>query len=138
MIRRLALAALVPAALALASCGVGDATASTVSVENLWAKDLAQQITKGDVILVDVRTPEEFAEGHIEGAVNLPLGAFDPAAVPVAEGKEPVFYCRSGRRSTDAAEQYAAHTKLPATHLDGGIIAWEEAGLPVVKGGADE
>ena len=58
-------------------------------------------------VLVDVRTPEEFAEGHLEGAVNLPVEspAFGELITQLDPGVEYVVYCRSGRRSEIAAEQ---------------------------------
>nr|WP_279639205.1 rhodanese-like domain-containing protein [Sphingomicrobium sediminis] len=79
-------------------------------------------------IFIDVRTPEEYAEGHIPGARLMPLAEFDPAAL---DGEMVVLYCRSGRRSEEAAVRLAAHRGETVAHMEGGIIAWEEAGLPV-------
>lgn len=127
------------AALSLTACERGQAepvseeAAAAIQVDEIDAAVMATRIASGDIVLVDVRTPEEFAEGHIEGAVNLPLDTFDPAAVPHGDGKEAVLYCRSGRRSEIAAETLSAATGKPATHLDGGIVAWEAAGQPVVS-----
>jgi len=80
-----------------------------------------------------VRTPEEFAEGHLEGAVNIPLDTFDSAALPDPEGAQRVLYCRSDRRSGIAADRLAEATGRDAVHLEGGILAWEDAGLPVQR-----
>lgn len=103
-----------------------------IAVDEIDAAVMAARMAAGEIVLVDVRTPEEFDEGHIEGAVNMPLDSFDPAAVPKAQGKETVIYCRSGRRSEMAAQYLSETTGETAVHLDGGILAWEEAGEPVV------
>ena len=133
-------------ALALSACsaggepdpGEGPAAAEPASqpeaaVADLTTAELATRIADGSVTLIDVRTPEEFAEGHIEGAVLMPIDGFDPAKVPLAEGTQPVFYCRSGRRSLAAAEAWAEHSGEVAEHLEGGILAWEKAGKPTVN-----
>ena len=104
-----------------------------VAVDEIDAAVMAARLAAGEIVLVDVRTPEEFSAGHIEGAVNMPLEELDPKAVPQEAGKETVLYCRSGRRSAAAAEQMTAATGETATHLEGGIEAWEEAGEPVVS-----
>ncbi len=61
-------------------------------------------------LLIDVRTPAEFAEGHVEGAVNLPLDTITSSIAGVAPDKEtPIgLYCRSGRRSADAGQKLQA------------------------------
>ena len=105
------------------------AAASVVTIE---ASALADRIAAGEVQLIDVRTPEEYAEGHIEGAILMPVDEFDPAAIPAAEGKETILYCRSARRSELAATMLSEATGETAVHLEGGIIAWQEAELPVV------
>lgn len=97
-------------------------------VSTLDSAELASMIAAGTVRLIDVRTPEEFAEGSIPGAVNLPLDRFDPAAIVDEPGKETVLFCRSDRRSGIAAERLAAHRGTAVRHLDGGILAWAEQG----------
>lgn len=108
-----------------------DTEAEAASVRDLLAEDLALHIESGQVTLIDVRTPEEFAEGHIAGATLMPLDEFDPAVIDDDPSMTVVLYCRSGRRSRIAGEQLAEHTGEQANHLDGGIIAWEEAGYLV-------
>ncbi|MBD3728959.1 MAG: rhodanese-like domain-containing protein [Sphingomonadales bacterium] len=112
--------------------GTAAASAAQGRISTLDAATLAGKLKAGEVELVDVRTPEEFAAGHIPGAVNMPLESFDPAALPHVEGKQTVLYCHSGRRSGLAAEAVAA-TGADAVHLQGGISAWESAGEPVAK-----
>ncbi|MEZ5695519.1 MAG: rhodanese-like domain-containing protein [Sphingomonadaceae bacterium] len=102
------------------------------AVTTIDVADLSAQLAAGNVTLIDVRRPDEFAEGHIAGATNIPLDTFDPAALPREEGKQLILYCRSGNRSGKAAELLAAHDGS-ATHLDGGIVAWESAGKAVTQ-----
>jgi len=94
------------------------------------------QEQRSSALLLDVRTPAEFEEVHIEGAVLHPLTELDPAEVKkLAEGRSACFIiCRSGGRARQAAEKLAAHG-LPALHvMDGGMQAWESEGLPVNRG----
>lgn len=109
------------------------AQVADAAVVDLAPADLAKRLEAGNVQLIDVRTAEEFADGHIEGAINIAVDDFDPANLPDAEGKEVILYCRSGRRSGIAGEKLAAHTGQPAEHLGGGIKAWRAAELPTVK-----
>lgn len=141
---RALLSAIVPAVL-LGACGepatapstsTASDTAEAVSgkVTTLDAAELEAMIAQDEAILVDVRTPEEFVAGHLEGAINLPVETFEPGEVPIAgEGKEVILYCRSDRRSGIAAEQLAEARGTTVRHLDGGILAWEDAGNPVTE-----
>jgi phage shock protein E len=131
------------AALALAASGCSaqpavqqttEATLSAATISTIDAVRLSGLVAQDKAVLIDVRTPEEFAQGHIAGAVNLPLQDFDPKAVPHEAGKQTVLYCRSGRRSEAAATQMVAAGQA-AVHLGGGIAAWEKAGRPVTPGG---
>lgn len=102
---------------------------------NMNVLQFANFISGNGIQLLDVRTPEEFAEGHIEKAENINL--FDENFIEKAEkelNKEhPVaVYCRSGRRSADAASKLA-DKGYKVTNLEGGILAWEEAGKPIER-----
>jgi len=86
-----------------------------------------------NVVVLDVRTAAEFAEGHIEGAINIDQGQDDfmakaRAALPLS--KTIAVYCRSGRRSSRAAGMLAAEG-YRCVNLNGGIMAWEKAGMGV-------
>ncbi|MBL45229.1 MAG: hypothetical protein CMN71_11065 [Sphingomonadaceae bacterium] len=112
---------------------VAEAPARAV-VETIAPGTLATRIAAGEPIqLIDVRTPEEFAQGHLAGAINIPLGEFDPEALPDPRGSERILYCRSDRRSGIAAERLAAVSGTAALHLDGGILAWEASDFPVER-----
>lgn len=91
--------------------------------------------TEKNVALIDVRTPEEYAESHLAGAVNIDATAPDFLAnveAQVGKDRPLAIYCRSGRRSAEAAESLRKAGYCVAD-LKGGILAWEEAGLPVTN-----
>jgi rhodanese-related sulfurtransferase len=83
--------------------------------------------------VLDVRTPEEFAAGHVPGAVNIPHEQVAARATDVPKDKDVRIYCRSGRRSALAAEALAAQGYTRLGHLDGDMMAWEAKGLPVER-----
>lgn len=86
-----------------------------------------------NVVLLDVRTAAEYAEGHIEGAVNIDQGQSDfmaKAKAALSVEKKIAVYCRSGRRSANAAGRLAAEG-YQCVNLEGGIQAWKAAGKPV-------
>lgn len=87
------------------------------------------------VQLVDVRTPDEYADGHLHGAKNIDIYHTDflPTALKTLDKSRPVaVYCRSGKRSADAADRLAANG-YRVTNLEGGILAWTAAHRPVEK-----
>lgn len=88
----------------------------------------------GQVTFIDVRTPEEYNEGHIKGAVLLPVIDTDfPQKInELPKDKTYVVYCRTGNRSQYAKKIMVA-AGLSVIHMDGGIVAWKRAGYPVVK-----
>ena len=99
-------------------------------VENLTPQQVAEGISQGRMLLVDVREPNETEVESYPEAVVVPLSQFDPAAIPDPEGKQVVFACRSGRRSVTASLAAQDSGYPYKCHLAGGIIAWKAAGLP--------
>lgn len=99
-------------------------------VTNLTPQQVAEGLSAGRMLLVDVREPNETAVESFPDAVIVPLSMFDPAEIPDPQGREVVFACRSGRRSITAsvAAQDAGYPYR--SHMAGGIIAWKAAGLP--------
>lgn len=87
----------------------------------------------GDVQLVDVRTPEEVAEGHLEGAVNFCINTdgFEAKIETLDKSKAVYVYCRSGGRSARAANLMKEAGFKEVYDLDGGITAWMAAGKEV-------
>jgi phage shock protein E len=86
---------------------------------------------KASLLLLDVRTPEEFAAGHIPGAVNIPYDQVATHLGEIPKGEEVVLYCHSGRRAGLAAETLAAHGYTKLAHLTGDMPGWQAAGRPV-------
>ncbi len=92
---------------------------------------LAERCESGPVTLLDVRTPAEFQEVHAPQAKSVPLDRLDPAAFDKSASL--FVICRSGGRGQKACEKLRA-AGLNATNVEGGTLAWEQAGLPVVRG----
>src|SRR5512134_1951806 len=96
---------------------------------------LLQRQARNDAALfvLDVRTPEEFAAGHVPGAVNVPHDQLANRLAEVPRDKDVVVYCRSGRRSLIAADILATNGFKRVSHLEGDIIAWQEKARPIAK-----
>lgn len=108
-------------------------TENTITYQTVDAEDFAKQIKSPKVYLVDVRTPDEFKEGHIEGAVNIDI--LNPDFVDIAEstlpnGKEIAVYCGTGKRGAMAAEELT-ELGYPVLNLEGGLEAWKAAGFTI-------
>lgn len=95
-----------------------------------------QLINKQNAVIVDVREPGEFALGHLPNAKNLPLGNLAAQLDGIAKDKAtPVIaVCQSGMRSNRACSAIKKAGYSQVVNLDGGMSAWQNAGLPVVKG----
>lgn len=94
---------------------------------------LDQWLEHGDTVLVDVREDFEHATERIEGARHVALSRFDPRQVRDEHGaKRVVFYCRTGRRSEDAARRFRAGEE-DVFHLTGGIERWKTTGRPTTR-----
>lgn len=92
-------------------------------------------IAADDVVRLDVRTAEEFAAGHLAGAKNVDVlqPQFLQRAEALLQGKKKVaLYCRSGRRSQEAAKQLS-EAGYEVKELGGGFMAWEAAALPTQR-----
>ena len=101
-------------------------------VTDLSPDQLAALLEAGKVRLIDVRTKAEVAQGIIKGAEHRPLSTLDAEKLASEASDQPiVFYCRSGRRSAEAARALAAITGQSTAHLAGGILAWSAAGRKV-------
>jgi len=78
----------------------------------------------GKFLLVDVRQPDEFATGHIEGAILMPLDTITTAYRNLPKDVKLVIYCRAGGRSAKAVSYLVSHGYTKAVSLDGGFTAW--------------
>lgn len=108
-----------------------DAKSGTISVvtpSEFKEKSLNQTV-------VDVRTPEEFNEGHIEGALNINLNddAFSEQIAKLDKDKTVLVYCRSGKRSSAAANEMLKLGFQQIYDLDGGITNWIQSNNEIVK-----
>ncbi len=97
----------------------------------LTPRQLDSLIQQGRALVVDVREMDEFAAGHIPGAVNLPLSRFRASQLPDPGEKTLVLNCAAGRRSAMALDKCATARAEVDTHLAGGFGVWRAAGLPV-------
>ena len=114
-------------------------------VENLSVDQVAAELEQGDVLLVDVREPEERAEhGAIPGAVHAPRGMLEFYADPsnpyhrpeFDPGRRVILHCAAGGRSALAADALQQLGYANVAHLDGGLTAWNEAVKPVEQSGS--
>ena len=103
--------------------------------ENADVQEFAELIADSNVVVLDVRTAAEFAEGHIQRAILIDQGQSDfmeKAKATLPTDKTIAVYCRSGRRSANAAGRLA-DVGYKCVNLKGGIIAWQGANMPVTK-----
>ncbi|MES2766127.1 MAG: rhodanese-like domain-containing protein, partial [Bacteroidota bacterium] len=89
--------------------------------------------TMPDEVLIDVRTPGEFAAGHLQNAKNIDWNgaAFESEVAQLDKEKPLLVYCQSGRRSDAAADKMRAMGFKNVLELDGGFAGWRGAGMPV-------
>lgn len=99
----------------------------------LTAQELDAMLRTGAAVVVDVREVDEFAAGHIPGAINMPLSTFQPSKLPDTAGKKMVLTCLGGKRSGMALDKCGVAQAAVDTHLAGGFGAWQSAGLPVER-----
>lgn len=125
MIRKLSL--VIATALLAAACSSG------AGADQQSAEEFAATIAKPGVVVIDVRTPEEYVAGHIEGAINIPveLAGFDQAIAQLDKDGEYAIYCRTGRRSALAVDAMSKAGFKNMSELKDGIVAWTG---PVVAG----
>jgi rhodanese-related sulfurtransferase len=110
-----------------------------VTVPTISPRELSSRQASGEPLdLIDVRTPAEYREVHAPFARNAPLESLDPVAVwpgrPVGADRPLYVICRSGSRGRQACERFIAAGLANVVNVEGGTLAWEQAGLPVVRG----
>lgn len=103
----------------------GEAPIPAVQVEGV-----PDPLPEGLTIL-DVREDDEWSGGHIDGAVHIPLGQLQGRVEEVPTDSQVLVYCHMGGRSAQATA-YLQTVGVDAVNLDGGIVAWERAGRPLV------
>lgn len=114
-----------------------NAKASNPGVEVVPPKEFQTRVNQDTTAyLLDVRRPDEYEAGHLKGAYLLnwlDTDSFKQGAESLDRSKTIYVYCRSGRRSNEAA-RYLAEKGYKVVDMAGGILAWEESKLPTVKG----
>ena len=112
-------------------------THTMTEAQTISHQELHERIARGEPIrIVDVRTPVEFREIHLPNANNIPLDRLDPGSVESVCGESTTLFlvCRTGSRATKAATSLKRAGFHNVVVLEGGIQAWEQAGLPVRRG----
>ena len=101
-----------------------------VRVDVMSLEEVKDGLAGKTIHLVDVREPHEYAAGHIPGALNMPLSAFDPKSLP--SDRMIVLSCQSGRRTLLGLQQAQEAGRAEVhTHFQGSMNAWLQAGEPV-------
>jgi rhodanese-related sulfurtransferase len=109
-------------------------TTAVNRVQTCSAAEVKSGMERGEITLIDVREPSEFAGERIPGAKLMPLSKFDPSSLPkVRDGCKIVLHCRTGSRSAKAAQRLLEAGHEAAYQLQGGIDAWKQAGLPTER-----
>ena len=113
----------------------GAGTEQTQVIEEIEPFEAAQEIEGGGIVLIDTREPHEYQEAHLEGGKLVPPAMLIDQIESVAPDKSArtIVYCRSGNRSGKAAAVMQAMGYTDVASVGGGIILWQEQGLPVVS-----
>jgi rhodanese-related sulfurtransferase len=122
--------ALISSLLLLVGCST-----STAGAINMNVVEFSKKITESGVVILDVRTPGEFAEGFIEGAqmIDFQSGNFEAEIESLDKDVTYAVYCRSGNRSGQAVKIMQDAGFLNLFNLEGGVIDWANQGMSLVK-----
>ncbi len=104
-------------------------------LEAVDVETLGRRVQEGEVVVLDVRPPDEYAAGHIPGAVSLPISELEERLRDLPRDREIVAYCRGPYClfSREAVERLRSHG-LRARRMEEGVADWEERGFPVASG----
>ncbi|MDB6131762.1 MAG: hypothetical protein JWM59_5 [Verrucomicrobiales bacterium] len=103
----------------------------TMTPDTISPDELKSLLGQGDCQLIDVREPVEHAEEHIVGSRLIPLGEIEKRSHEITRDRPLVIMCRSGKRGAQAVANLQAKGFAHARNLEGGLLAWKEAGQPV-------
>jgi rhodanese-related sulfurtransferase len=98
--------------------------------KKLGPREAADALARGELVLVDVREPQERTKTRVEGSLHIPLGQLAERLGELPQDRPVAFICHSGRRSASAAAA-ASKQGLEAANVRGGLVAWSDAGLPL-------
>lgn len=122
--------------LALLCCQAAFSQSKPSPVRNIGVEEFDKLRQKTNYVVLDVRTPKEFADGHIPGAVNIDWNGpdFQKKVAALDKSKHYLVQCAVGGRSAKAGDKMTTSLQFTNVYnLEGGIKAWEKAGKPVEK-----
>ncbi len=127
---------LVLALVAIIAMLIGSETQRRISgVPNIGPMEATRLLNQEDALFIDTRTDKEYKEGHILHALHIPLGDLEHrmGELEKFKGRPVIAYCRSGHRSATAGSKLKKQGFETVFNLGGGIMAWQNASLPVTK-----
>lgn len=132
MERKASMVVALPLVLALVAAAASGSAVTNVTVGKAQTL-MKERAGKADFVILDVRTPEEFAEGHLAGAVNLDVQAqdFEKKFRALDRKKSYLVYCRTGNRSRKATVAMEALGFRAIFHMNEGIVKWKQQNLPL-------
>ena len=98
-------------------------------LEHWTPQDVKEAFDRNEIVLIDVRTPQEFNFERIDGALLAPMQAFHPNHMPSQSEKQIVFHCGSGARSSKVAKRCLESAIDRIAHMEGGFGAWKNTGF---------
>ncbi len=103
------------------------------SILETWTSDeVAEAFSRDEIVLIDVRTPQEYMFEHVEGALLMPMAFFDATKLPGQSDKRIVFHCGSGARSEKVARASIDAGMARIAHMEGGFGAWKGSHKPFI------
>lgn len=104
-------------------------------LKEISAKTAKEWVDAGDAVLLDVREDPELMQARIEGSVHNPMSSFDFDNIPGGDDKKLIILCAHGMRSYQVGDYLIREGKVDEAYsMEGGIVAWADAGLPVDQG----
>jgi rhodanese-related sulfurtransferase len=108
------------------------ATAVASNYTNITSTQAKVMLDKGGIYLLDVRTPQEYQQGHLQGAVLIPLDQIEKRFVEIPKNRKILIYCAVGSRSNAAAGFLAGKGYKDIYNMKDGIVGWHRKGFPIV------
>ncbi|WP_316861465.1 rhodanese-like domain-containing protein [uncultured Cohaesibacter sp.] len=102
------------------------------TVEAWTPEEVLEALKSDEIVLIDVRTPQEYMFEHIQGSLLAPMHCTEPKSYPTQDGKRIVLHCGSGVRSAKIANDCFAAGYTHMAHLEGGFAAWKAAKQPYI------
>lgn len=132
---RLVAVSIVAGASIVGLSGCASTAASDTAVTTIGAAELLEVASGSDVVVLDVRTPAEYAEGHVPGSVNIDVSSpsFTEEIEALPKDATYVVYCRSGNRSADAAARMVDAGFTDVLNVDAGLATLASAGVPLTR-----